>query len=100
MLSDRQGSKISYRVNATTAQKHKTGFLFAAVFENIEGSNQIMFTQLAWTGPPIHTRQNARVGSGINDPITVWNQFHVAAHAEITVEKLYTFRCEVNTITF
>src|SRR5689334_23013541 len=100
MLAHRQRGKIPDRVNTTAAQKYQPSLLFAAVFENIQSPNQIMFTKLPGTRPPVHTCKDTRVGSGINDPITVWNQLDIAAHPEITVEKLYIFRREVSTITF
>ncbi len=43
--------------------------MFAAVFKQIEGAAQVVFSQLPCAGLPIDTSQNARIRSGINRPV-------------------------------
>jgi hypothetical protein len=56
-------------VDAAGAEQDETGVGSAAVFQQIDGAEQIVFKQLACAGFAVAAGQNAGLGGGVDDPI-------------------------------
>ena len=58
-----------------------------AVFEHVEGADQVVLDELAAAGAAGHAGQHAGVGGGVDDPVHLRQGLEVAGVTDIPVEK-------------
>ena len=90
--------QVTYRINTAGTEQDQTRFILAAVIQNVQGAQQIMFSKLTGAGAAVHAGKNAGMRCRVDDPITRAHRFQVAGHSDVAVNETNSQTCQFGAI--
>ena len=84
-LYERNRAQGADGVDSARAEKDKSGLVASTVLEKVQGADQVVLDDLAWGRRAVHTRQDRRVRSGVDDPICRRKSVEITRASQITM---------------